>query len=398
VVVGAGPAGAALSLLLAREGCSLTLVEAAGDLDRPFRGEALMPSGLEALVRMGVDPVAADLPRRPLQGWSFWLEGRLLFEVAEPLGSGRPCTLIRQSSLLARLLGLAGQHPGFHLLQGVGVTAPLVRGDRVSGVHLADGRRVEADLVVGCDGRGSLLGRQAERGPESLSSEIDVLWFRIGGAAAAAMADWLRDRFVTVVGTAGTFSVFTSCGGDVQLGWAIEASAATPTPAEGWPRLWRTQGPAELWERVPQLADGGEVTGPSRLRGRVGCAHCWHRAGLLLLGDAAHPMSPVRAQGINMALRDALAAAQWLAPALRHGTVEAIDAALPRVAAERLPEIRLIQALQRRELERGLLLRRSAWLRHLLAGTARWSGPLLARRWVGEQHLLRDGLASGGSA
>jgi 2-polyprenyl-6-methoxyphenol hydroxylase-like FAD-dependent oxidoreductase len=391
VVVGAGPAGAALSLLLAREGCSLTLVEAAGDLDRPFRGEALMPSGLEALGRMGVDPAADDLPRRPLRGWSFWLEGSRLFEVAEPMGGTRPCTLIQQSSLLARLLGLAGQHPGFRLLQGVGVTAPLFRGDRVSGVLLADGRRLEADLVVGCDGRGSLLGRQAERVPVSGSSPIDVLWFRIGGAAAAAMADWLRDRFVTVVGAAGTFSVFTSCGGDIQLGWAIEASAATPTPAEGWPRLWTAQGPADLWERVPQLAEGSEVTGPSRLRGRVGCAPCWHRAGLLLLGDAAHPMSPVRAQGINMALRDALAAARWLRPALEQGTTEAIDVALPHVAAERLPEIRLIQALQQRELERGLLLRRSAWLRRLLAATAPWSGPLLARRWVGEQHLLRDG-------
>ena len=398
MVVGAGPAGAALSLQLARAQCSITLVEAAGHLDRPFRGEALMPSGLEALARMGVDPAAQDLPSRPLRGWSFWLEGRNLFEVDEPIGDGPPCTLIEQASLLGRLLTLAGRHPGFRLLQGVGVTAPLLRGGRVAGVLLADGRRIDADLVVGCDGRGSLLGRQAERVPPGDSGPIDVLWFRIGGTAATAMADWLRDRFVTVVGSAGTFSVFTTCRGDVQLGWAIEPSAATPSPPQGWPGLWSAQGPADLWSRVPRLAASGAVVGPRRLRGRVGCAPCWHRAGLLLLGDAAHPMSPVRAQGINMALRDALVAARWLVPALRQGTSEAVDAALPRVAEERLPEILRIQALQHRELERGLLLRRSAWLRRLVAGTVGWSGPLLARRWVGEQHLLRDGLPGSASA
>jgi len=131
-----------------------------------------------------------------------------------------------------------------------------------------------------------------------------------------------------------------------------------------------------------------------RLPVRVGLCPRWQRPGLLLLGDAAHPMSPLRAQGINMALRDALVAARHLGPALVTGEPGAIDAAAAAVADERLPEIRRIQALQEQEAHRADLLRRRHRLRGLLARTARWSGPLLARRWLASQRPLRDGITA----
>jgi 2-polyprenyl-6-methoxyphenol hydroxylase-like FAD-dependent oxidoreductase len=126
---------------------------------------------------------------------------------------------------------------------------------------------------------------------------------------------------------------------------------------------------------------------------RVGLARSWHVPGLLLLGDAAHPMSPLRAQGINMALRDALTAGRQLLPLLRQGDGDALDAGLAAVAASRLPEIKRMQALQRREALRAERLQGQGWLRGLLASSAPWSGPWLARHWSADQRQLRSGLA-----
>jgi 2-polyprenyl-6-methoxyphenol hydroxylase-like FAD-dependent oxidoreductase len=383
--------------LLARQGIAVTLVERSPSLDREFRGEGLMPSGLEALARMNLLPLAASIPQRALRGWSFFLEGTCLFEAAEPLGSVRPCTLIDQPALLRSLLAEAGKHAGFRFLAGCPVTELLEADGRVSGVRLTDGTQLPADLVVGCDGRGSLLRQQAELPLHSGDSPIDVLWFRLEGTGAAAVARWIDGRFVTVVGPSASYALFETTSGAVQLGWAFDPAGESPAAPEGWREAWARNGPAELASLLRAIPAEG-VEGPVRLPVRVGWAPRWHRPGLLLLGDAAHPMSPVRAQGINMALRDALVAADRLLPALRLGTTAAIDAALPQVEADRRREIRTIQTLQRQEVARGELLRRRGWIRRGLARTAAWSGPLLARRWIGEQHLLRDGLPLSGPA
>ena len=102
--MGAGPAGAGLALLLARRGLRVDLIDATARGGRPFRGEGLMPSGLEALAAMGLEPLPAAVAQRPLTAWSFFLDGECLFEAAEPMGSPVPCTLIDQDSLLQELL------------------------------------------------------------------------------------------------------------------------------------------------------------------------------------------------------------------------------------------------------------------------------------------------------
>lgn len=110
VVVGAGPAGTSLALVLARSGLAVTLVEARSNLVRQFRGEALMPSGLDALAAMGLDHLLPSLPHRPLTGWRFIINGRELFSAAEPLGGDplRPCTLVSQQALLELLIEQPG--------------------------------------------------------------------------------------------------------------------------------------------------------------------------------------------------------------------------------------------------------------------------------------------------
>ena len=401
VVVGAGPAGASLALLLARRGLQVDLIDATGRGGRPFRGEGLMPSGLAALAAMGLQPLPPAVAQRPLAAWSFFLDGQLLFEAAEPMGSRVPCTLIDQDALLQELLAEARRQPGFRLTEGQAATDLLRQDGRITGVRLADGTALEADLVVACDGRESLLRRKAELALESAPSPLDVLWFRLETPGAEALVHWLAGRFVTVVGAAGSYALFPSARGGVQLGWAIEPGGAAPAPTPAspgaWLQLWARDAPEPLARLLRALAEVAlaemTVQGPVRLPVRVGLCPCWQRPGLLLLGDAAHPMSPLRAQGINMALRDALVAARHLAPALLAGEPAAIDQATAAIATARLPEIRRIQQLQQQEARRADRLRRRHRLRSLLARSARWSGPLLERRWRATQRELRNGVA-----
>lgn len=183
VIVGAGPAGASLALLLVRHGGTVVLVEASRRFERQFRGEALMPSGLEALDRIGLWPLPAAIPQRALTGWSFVVEGQELFVVSEPMGSAWPCTLIDQAQLLRVLVAQAGRHGGFHFLNGSPVADLIETGDRVAGVVLGDGTRLEADLVIGCDGRQSLLRQKGGLPLEEGNVPIELLWFKLTAPA-----------------------------------------------------------------------------------------------------------------------------------------------------------------------------------------------------------------------
>jgi 2-polyprenyl-6-methoxyphenol hydroxylase-like FAD-dependent oxidoreductase len=467
IVVGGGPCGFTLALALARGGWGVTLVEqAASGSPRPYRGEGLMPSGLAALEALGLWPLPASVRHRPLAGWAVALDGRSLFTAPEPLGGDRGCWLVEQPSLLDHLRAQLEREEEARVLEGVAVRGLLggpgvtgvesvlegggafaARGDsalgaaaggdsalgaaaRVAGVVVADGQALAADLVVACDGRSSPLRRLAglelvaEREREGLerlaegervglgesgraaggeSGGEPVLWFRLAGPAVAPLARWLAGRFLTAVGEGVSFALFAEASdAALRLGWVAEPGVAPPADASGWREAWAAALPAPaaaLMRTLPLTA----IEGPRRFPVRVGWAPVWHRPGLLLLGDAAHPMSPVRAQGINMALRDALVAARLLGPlatgqdsawagASTDNLHAAIDGCLPRVAAARLPEIRMLRELQAREAGLGALLRQVGLLRRTLALSAPWSGPLLRARWIQRQHRLRQGL------
>ena len=406
--MGAGPAGAALALQLADHGLAVTVVEANRRFERPFRGQGLMPSGLEALAALGLaawpgaeqtaEAWPADVPRRPLRAWSFVLNGRALFTVREPMGSPVPCTLIEPGTLLRHWRQQLVAR-GVRLLVGQAVVGLLEASGRIEGVVLADGRRLRAALVVGCDGQESLVRRLAGLAGAVGPAPFALLWFRLRRPHGAAIEAWLADRFVTLVGPSGSGALFCRADGGVQVGWTPVGEAPTGLTAGAkagpWPERWAAAAPPELAALLRALP-ARAVRGPARLVGRVGLAERWHRPGLLLLGDAAHPMSPLRAQGLNMALRDAVVAAAALTPALAEPDPgrrqRALAEALARIEAARRPEIEAVQALQAEEAHRAALLRNPA-LRALLAATAPLSGPLLARRWRASQRVLRDGLA-----
>lgn len=397
LIVGAGPAGASLALQLARAGVPVTLIEATREFSRQFRGEALMPSGLDALAAMGLEPLLAELPQRRLEGWSFWIEGRKLFSADEPMGSRRPCTLVPQGILLEALVERALALPGFHWLPGTAVSALLEQDGRVGGVRLADGSCLEAALVVGADGRRSLVRQRAGLTLEPLGSPIDVFWFRL---PSAPVFEHPR-HFTTLVARGQVCSLFAgTTPGELQLGWVVSQGEAATAEEQRRPQDWceafAQLAPEPLAQHLHNQA--GALVGPVRLRVEVGRCPVWQRSGLLLLGDAAHPMSPVRAQGLNMALRDSLVAARELAPlwqatATGQGPDPAsLDQALERIQTARMPEIQRVQTLQAQEAARGELLRRQGALRCALALAAPLVAPVLKHHWIHQQRVLRDGL------
>ena len=399
VIVGCGPAGAALGLLLARRGVPLVLIEASRHPARRFRGEALMPHGLAALEAMGLLPLPATIPQRALAGWRFVFDGRELFRLGEPLeGPGRRgCSLISQPALLSHLIGLLETLPNARVLQGQQVQALEWQGPRVAGVRLADGQGLKARLVVAADGRSSRLREQAGLALRPLGEPFELLWFTLPQSRPSP----LQGLFTTVVGPAGLFSLFDAADGAVQLGW-LRREGDRDCGGRAWIERLAGQSPADLARWWPGQQDALER--PTPLQVRVGQAERWWQPGLLLLGDAAHPLSPVRAQGINLALRDAWVAAQELLPLLCLPTGQprqpgpapgaALDAVLARIESLRRPEVSRLQLLQAGETARGTLLLEQPWLRRLLVGSAPLLETAIAARWRHDQRQLRHGVAA----
>lgn len=207
------------------------------------------------------------------------------------------------------------------------------------------GRVAGADLVVGTDGRGSLVRTRAGLELELSPEGYDVLWFKMPAR------ERLREGcsfMIAVAAKRHPAVCYTSWDGRLQYGLVMPKGGLKELRGKDWVSESVRAAPGWLAEHVLAGRDG--IEGPVRLNVVVGRAPEWTAPGVLLLGDAAHPMSPVRAQGINLALRDAIVAANHLVPVLSDGAgPDALDAACRAVQAEREPEIARAQKLQRRE-------------------------------------------------
>jgi 2-polyprenyl-6-methoxyphenol hydroxylase-like FAD-dependent oxidoreductase len=385
VIIGAGPTGATLGMLLAQRGISVQLVEASRSFRRIFRGEALMPSGLEAIAAMGLADVVDRIPHQRLDGWEFTIEGRSIFQVDEPMElGGESCTLISQPEFLEAVLErAAGDH--FEFIQGSAVQDLLWEDDRVSGVKLADGRQLMADLVIGADGRNSIVRQKANLSLNENPKTFDVLWFKL-----PTSPDFVENRFHAVLRDRDGFGVFQSSEGNLQIGWSLHDDDPD-WKTRDWPEVLAAAAPDWLAGHLRSQKDA--IDRPLLLSVVAGCCPLWQVPGLLLLGDAAHPMSPIRAQGINMALRDVVAAANGLVPVLlRSRDLGAIDAVLPRIQADREPEILAIQGLQQAEVAQGELMRNNPVLRHLVSRMAPLLRPGIRYSWIRRQLKMRRGL------
>ena len=393
LIVGAGPAGITLALLLARRKIRVTLLERETDFARVFRGEALMPLGVDALYQMGLGGVLSQLPTRNVESWDFYIDGRRLFQVYEPqeeLGQ-RAVRVVSQPAFLERVVVEASRCSSFSFMSGTIVRDLISEGSRVTGV-LAESAKgpleLRADFVIGCDGRGSIVRTRSGLDLRLLPESYDVLWFKMPAP------ERLRDRCsVMMFGSVKhTALCYTSWDNRLQYALLLPKGGYRAFRDADWAEVLGEPTPDWLAEHLRAVRD--QFEGPVRLNVIVGSCPSWSAPGMLLIGDAAHPMSPIRAQGINIALRDALVAANYLVPVFQNGKdPEALDKAAKAVQEEREPEVSRAQTLQLRE-ARG---QTNTHLRPIMIAVAKLLAPMLGRsqwaqrNWLRQQHDLRFG-------
>jgi 2-polyprenyl-6-methoxyphenol hydroxylase-like FAD-dependent oxidoreductase len=332
-VIGGGPGGMMLAYLLGRAGIGVTLFETHRDFDRDFRGDSLHPYTLELLDRLGLADELLALPHHKARQ----------FRLHTTAGSvttadyTRLRTKFNYVALMpqARFLDFMAEQfralPGCELRTGSKVTELDERDGRVVGVQ-----GVPADVVIGADGRNSRLRRLADLPAESLGAKTDLVWFRLpqkDGDPPDADVDLFfgRDHYVGLLtGTQGW-----------QLGYSVPKGGYAQARAEGVEPIRRFVDRHVPWlaDRTHLLTDFAQTTLLSVDISRV---RRWWRPGLLLIGDAAHVISPVGGNGILMAIQDAVAAANHLVPALRQGG-PVPDEVLAAVQAEREPAVKLVQ-------------------------------------------------------
>ena len=396
VIVGAGPTGAVMALLLVQRGIQVKLIEASRDFKRLFRGEGLMPSGLDALEQIGLFKLLAELPHQTIDAWDFVLSGKRLFCVDEPIElNGRHCTTVSQPHLLSAIIEQAQTYPGFEFIQGEAVRELLRNGDkpngmaslRVSGVKLASGREITADLVIASDGRNSVIRKQAGLDLKRLQNSIDILWFKLDSGELAKS----KNTFYSILQGRDSFGLFRASSGQLHIGWGLHADDDYDVGDINWADKLAATSPPWLAEHI--LAYRASLTKPMLLSVVVGRCDRWWIPGLLLLGDAVHPMSPIRAQGINMAFRDAIVAANHLVPVLNSEVSgDRIDAVLPSIQQEREPEIIRIQKLQAQEMAQAELLHGSAFVRWGARTFTPIIRPAIRTSWLRRQKQLRQGV------
>ncbi len=387
VIIGAGPTGLTLAMLLVQRGIAVKLIEASRSFRRIFRGEALMPSGLDAIDRMGLADVVEQIPHRAIDAWEFHIENRPIFRVDEPMESGgKPCTLVSQPALLKAVLERANQCENFESIQGTAVRELLWQNERVSGVQLSDGQEIAADLVIGADGRNSIVRQQAQLELVQAEQSFDILWFKL-----PTRPDFQTENvFHSVLRGEAAFGVFQGSEGNLQVGWSLNRDKPIEWQKVDWAEKLAAASPDRLASHFRAQKDA--IERPLLLSIVVGRCPQWHRPGVLLLGDAAHPMSPIRAQGINMALRDAIVATNHLVPVLQQSpNLAVIDAALAQIQAEREPEIIEIQRLQQAEVAQAELMHNYPILRHAASLLAPVIGGRIRHRWLDRQLQLRRG-------
>ncbi|MCA1630671.1 MAG: FAD-dependent oxidoreductase, partial [Acidobacteria bacterium] len=335
---------ALLALILARNGVPVCLLEAHEDFDRDFRGDTLHPSAMEIIDELGLADALLRLRHTKIRKANLMTgAGAVVAAEFKRLKTRFPyITMMPQAHFIEFLVAEAKRYADFELRLGARVEELIEESGGVRGVRYRDGddgwHEVRSALTVGADGRGSRVRHLSglDAGTLKTSPPIDVLWFRlprapgdpegfigrIGAGHAVVMLDRLDEWQIGYIIFKGTYQQVRAAGLD-----ALKKSFAETAP--------------EYAERVAHLKEWKQVSMLSVESSRL---KTWYRAGLLLIGDAAHIMSPVGGVGINYAIQDAAAAANVLVEPLRRGNVT--NEQLRRVQRERELPTRIIQTIQ----------------------------------------------------
>lgn len=339
-VVGGGPAGMVLGLLLARAGIDVVVLEKHADFLRDFRGDTIHPSTLEVMDELGLLDELLKLPHNKVSRLGVqvadtsinfadftWLPPRYAF-----------IALMPQWDFLDFLADEARKYPNFKLIMQANVTDLVEERGRIVGVRATTPEgplEVRAKLTVGCDGRKSTVRAKAGLEVEDIGAPIDVFWMRVSRRPDDPPSGGRLN--------AGSFFAMLDRGDYFQLAYVIPKGAAERIREQGLPAFREIVAKALpfLADRVDELKSWDDV---KLLTVAVDRLRTWYRPGLLCIGDAAHAMSPIGGVGINLAIQDAVAAANILWKPLKDGTLSTFD--LAKVQHRRTFPTRVTQRLQ----------------------------------------------------
>lgn len=339
LIVGGGPAGMMAGFLFARAGVRTRVLEKHRDFLRDFRGDTVHPSTLDLFDELGLLDRLLEQPHDKVPDVEAVVGGRR-FRVADfshlP-GRGKFIAMMPQWHFLDFVASEARELPAFSLRTKCEATGVVAENGRIAGVTTADGETLRARLVIAADGRRSVLRDAAALPLEDLGAPIDVFWFRVPKAPTPAnQTQGYMDK--------GEMVVAIDRGDYLQCARVIEKGSADAIRARGIDRF--RSDVAATAPVVAEHIDAVESWDDIKLLGvSLDRLTRWHRPGLLTIGDAAHAMSPVGGVGINLAIQDAVAAANILAGPMARGGDP--DPLLHRVQDRRMMPVKVIQAIQR---------------------------------------------------
>ncbi|MEE6264795.1 FAD-dependent oxidoreductase [Streptomyces noursei] len=372
-VVGGGPAGMMLGLLLARAGIEVTVLEKHGDFLRDFRGDTVHPSTLNLLDDLGLGARFAELPFPKLQEMRAQIGDTtvVMADMRRIPGRHKYFAMVPQWDFLNLIADAAAAEPSFTLRMRTRATGLRTDGGRVTGVHYVDEHgapgELAADLTFACDGRDSPVREAAGMRQRYFDVPMDVWQVRVDAPPSSQLRSSRGDPHADAVKEGRVFARF----GGGQAAVTMDRGSYFQTAyliGKGQDAAMRRHDVQWLRDRLGALFGWdsavtdtiGSWDEVKLLEVTFGRLRRWHRPGLLCLGDAAHTMSPVGGVGVNLALQDAVAAARLLAGPLRRGTVGSDD--LARVQRRREWPMAVVQKSQQSE---------HAMIRSALAGTLR---------------------------
>jgi len=341
-IIGGGPAGMVLGLLLARAGVRVLVLEKHADFLRDFRGDTVHPSTLQVMHELGLLDRLLELPHERIEELTvrFGDSDVMVASFKNLPVRCRFIAIMPQWDFLNFIAREAERYPSFSLRMNTEATELLEQGERIVGVRAQDSggpMEILAPLVVGANGRQSGFPERAGLETEELGVPMDVFWFRLSRRLPddppGAGGRFDRGRILVLIPRVGHW----------QVGYVIPKGSAERIRSAGLEAFRDTIARTAPFarDRTAEIRSWEDV---KLLTVRISRLRRWYRPGLLFIGDAAHAMSPVGGVGINLAIQDAVATANAVAVPLREGRLTTSD--LERVQRRRELPTRVTQKLQ----------------------------------------------------
>ena len=351
VIVGGGPGGATLANIFASRGIKVALIERQKDFSKEFRGEALMPSGKEVLDQIGIDLDKENIKYRKVDKLNIFYKGALIGNPDIEFIKEGQFRWASQPQLLEKIIEKSSNFENFKFFRGYRAEDLVYENDRVNGVkisNLDEDIFLSGKVVIGFDGRNSMVRRKLAFSVEKFHQPADVLWFKVP----------YPENFIP--GSQAFFSLFPMSmlvcvpvyDQKMQVGWVIPSGSYGELKQQGkekWIEFIRENSPKDFSDHLKDCLDKKEISDPFVLKMTLDRVKNWNKSGALLLGDAAHTMNAVGGQGLNIALRDAIVCANHLVPLLKTDADKTdLDFAFEKIEKERLNEVKQVQEIQSR--------------------------------------------------